>query len=175
MAAATPKFIADEMLGRLARWLRLLGIDTVYDPHLDDAELIRRAARESRILLTRDTRLLRRRGLPPTLFVTDDHFRDQLRQVASAFALDFRGWQLKRCSRCNELLAECSHADVRDRVPAYVLRTQTHFLECPRCRRVYWAATHVERMRAEIAQLFGRRPAVSSKSEPVSGGSPSRS
>ena len=153
MAAATPKFIADAMLGRLAKWLRLLGIDTVYDPRLRDTELIRLAATEGRILLTRDTRLLRRRGIPPSLFVIHDHFRDQLRQVAHAFGLDLRLARFNRCSRCNELLVGRSKEHVRDRVPPYVFETQDHFFQCPACGRIYWAATHLERIRSEIDRL----------------------
>src|SRR5215470_3526481 len=138
MAAATPKFIADAMLGRLAKWLRLLGIDTIYEPDLSDAELVRRAASEGRVLLTRDTRLLRRRGLPARLFITDDHFRDQLRQVVQAFNLDLEQVAFNRCTRCNALLIARTKTEVCGRVPAYVLDTQDQFFQCPQCQRIYW-------------------------------------
>ncbi len=153
MGSATPRFAADAMLGRLAKWLRLLGFDTVYDPSLRGSRLLQRAAREGRILLTRDTRLLQRRDVPQHLFIEADDFRSQLRQVVTAFGIDPRAASFQRCARCNSALEEAAAAAVRDRVPPYVLATQAQFFHCPACDRVYWAATHVERIRAELERL----------------------
>ena len=146
-------FVADAMLGRLATWLRLLGIDTVYDPKLAAAGLIRRAFAEGRILLTRNRRLLRRRRLPPHLYIGANEFRGQLREVLDAFQLDPYAQLSCRCSRCNEVLLTIDKRHVCDQVPPYVFATQSTFSRCPACGRTYWAATHVEHMKAELARM----------------------
>jgi len=99
------RFAADRMLGRLARWLRILGHDVAYGPHLGGRTLVRCARQEGRLILTRDTRLERDPELPPHLFVTSDHFREQLRQVAAAVPIGGAPL-LGRCLDCNRVLDE---------------------------------------------------------------------
>ena len=147
-----PRFAVDRMLGRLARWLRILGHDVAYGSHLAGRPLVDRARREGRILVTRDTRLVRRRDLPPHLFVRSDAFREQLCEVAAAVRLGTAG-VLCRCLDCNATLAGVPRDDVRDRVPAFVWETTTDFLTCPRCHRIYWPATHREHVLRELAAL----------------------
>ena len=147
------RFATDKMLGRLARWLRVIGQDVAYGPHLSGVTLLHTARREARVILTRDTRLLRRHDLPPHLFITSDHFREQLRQVISAFDLDPQLAMFTRCLECNEALCDADPSRVRSQVPAYVRMTQKRFRMCPRCHRIFWAATHQERMRAELERL----------------------
>jgi len=140
------------MLGRLARWLRILGHDVAYGPHLHGAGLVACARRDGRLILTRDTQLVRAPNLPPHVFVASDHFREQLRQVAAAVPLA-RGASFTRCLDCNVALASVDRAAVHDRVPAYVFETQDRFWTCPSCRRLYWPATHHARMQDELAAL----------------------
>ena len=104
MPTATPIFLADPALGRLATWLRLLGFDTVYDRRGGEAHLLNQARAEGRILLTRNHRIERRRQPPPFLLIESDDFRDQLRTVLRHFALDPLPHFLSRCSRCNVVL-----------------------------------------------------------------------
>jgi uncharacterized protein with PIN domain len=145
------------MLGKLARWLRVLGCDVEYFPAIDDGELVARALRDGRLILTRDTLLVRRRGASTShFFVSGDHFRDQLRQVVEHFAIDPAGRFLTRCLECNALLAEIDRGAVSGRVPPYVYATQTEFRACPSCGKLYWAGTHRERMAAEVAAILGR-------------------
>ena len=151
VAAAPPAFAVDKMLGRLARWLRILGHDVAYGPHLSGRTLAERARREHRLLLTRDTRLLRDPQLPPHLFITSDHFREQLQQVAAATRLG-AGF-LCRCLDCNRPLEEVAREAVAGSVPPYVLATQDRLLRCPRCARLYWPATHRRHMLDELAAL----------------------
>jgi uncharacterized protein with PIN domain len=153
MATATPMFITDAALGRLATWLRLLGYDTVYARRASVAELIRRAGAEGRILLTRNTQLVRRRGLPAHVLVTSDDFRAQLRQVVSVCGLPAAGAALERCSRCNTPLERLARSAACARVPRYVGETQTSFARCPGCGRIYWPATHVDRMQRELERI----------------------
>jgi len=148
-----PMFLADAALGRLATWLRLLGYDTVYARAASGAELVRRATAEGRILLTRNTELIRRRSLPPHLLVTSDDFRAQLRQVFDAYRLTAVSAFLARCSRCNTPLERLDPAAASPWVPPYVGATQRSFARCPTCARIYWPATHVERMRRELERL----------------------
>ena len=153
MAAAMPMFIADAPLGRLVTWLRLLGYDTVYAPDLDPMPLCRRAVAEGRTVLTRNTRLARHPPPPHCVLVIDDEFRAQLRQVIGACGLTSTPAFLHRCARCNTQLDELPRDVARVRVPPYVWATQPCFAHCPTCDRVYWPATHVERMRREILSL----------------------
>jgi uncharacterized protein with PIN domain len=151
-SGATQRFAVDRMLGRLARWLRILGHDVAYGPHLRGRTLAACARREERLLLTRDTRLVRDPDLPPHLFVTSDHFREQLREVAAAVPLA-AGPFLTRCLGCNRPLDEVARESVRERVPPYVWDTASRFLRCARCDRLYWPATHREHMLRELAAL----------------------
>jgi hypothetical protein len=151
--AGTPqRFAADRMLGRLARWLRVLGHDVAYGAHLSGPSLVACARRERRWLLTRDTRLGRGRELPPHVFLTRDDFREQLRQVAAAVPIT-GGPRFRRCLTCNRPLEAVARDRARDRVPPYVWATTEEFLACGRCGRFYWPATHQAHMLRELAGL----------------------
>jgi uncharacterized protein with PIN domain len=153
MPSAMPMFIADAALGRLVTWLRLLGYDALYARAASDADLVGRAAAQGRVLLTRTTRLARRRDLPPHVLVISDDFRAQLRQVLDTCRLDAAPAFLARCARCNTPLEVIDRAAACARVPTYVCATQTSFARCPTCARVYWPATHVARMQRELVRL----------------------
>jgi uncharacterized protein with PIN domain len=140
------------MLGRLATWLRILGYDAEYVRE-EDAALIERARETGRILLTRDTGMLRRRHLPPHLFVQSDHVSEQLRQVIDAFHLTPAELSARRCPRCNVLVEPRTKAEVVGRVPEFVWSQQDAFWGCPTCGRVYWAGTHWRRMDETIRAL----------------------
>jgi uncharacterized protein with PIN domain len=147
------RFLADEMLGRLARWLRILGYDTTYLSPADDNDLVRVARAEGRILLTRDTELARRRGLRAIL-IESERVEEQVRQVLDALDLTTEG-SFSRCPICNIPLEELNKAAVADHVPPYILRTQERFSRCPNCGRIYWRGTHWARMRERIEVLKG--------------------
>lgn len=147
------RFIVDGMLGSLARWLRILGYDAAYDSRHDDPELARIAAAEGRVLLTRDVQLSRRRGIR-ALLVESQRLDEQLAQVVGAFGLCLDG-PFGRCSLCNEALDEVTHDDVRDEVPPYVLQTQSRFMRCPSCGKIYWRGTHWHNMRDRLGRFGG--------------------
>ena len=147
-----PRFLADAMLGRLARWLRILGYDAEYFPGEDD-DLLRQARREGRVLLTRDTRLLQRRPLPPHLFIESDHVMEQLRQVVAALRLNPAVPPARRCSCCNAVLESRDKAQVVGLVPEFVWSHHQAFWACPRCQRIYWAGSHRRRMQKAIKAL----------------------
>jgi uncharacterized protein with PIN domain len=151
MEGGAPRFAVDWMLGRLARWLRILGHDVAWGPHLRRRTLIACARREGRILVTRDTRLVRQRDLPPHVFITCDRFRDQLRQLAVAVPLGRD--VLSRCLDCNRPLDDVSREDARDRVPVFVWETAPCFRRCGGCGRMFWPATHHAHVVRELAAL----------------------
>lgn len=150
---SAPRFAADRMVGRLARWLRLLGADVSYDRTLAGAAALHRARAEQRLLLTRDKRL---RTAPDVLYLQANALRDQLVEVLRRYPFDPRTGALSRCSKCNQPLIELAPAAAQGRVPAYVFATQGHFAQCPECGKIYWRATHVTRMAGEVAALLRR-------------------
>ncbi len=151
------RFIADDNVGKLARWLRMLGYDTLFINGLDDNRLIRLALKEDRVLLTRDTQIMKRRvvsiGCLKALFIEGDNPREQLCQVVRVMGLDCRDKQFTRCLECNGVLLPRSKEDVREVVPPYVFKTQDQFMQCPGCQRIYWRGTHWHRMKEEIEKL----------------------
>lgn len=152
-AAQAPRFLADRMLGKLARWLRILGYDTAYLPQLSPEGVLREGGRQGRLILTRDTRILRRKDAPPFIFVHDDRFREQLCQIVDTLQIDPLRALFTRCAECNRILEEVTKDEVRERVPEYVWQTQDEFRRCPGCRRLYWGATHRDRVLDELQRL----------------------
>lgn len=150
-----PRFLADGMLGKLATWLRILGCDVEYFGDLPDEELVERALRTGRTILTRDTLLVRRRKARDNhLFVAGDGWREQLRQVVAAFGIDPAAHLFTRCVRCNEPLVPIEKSRVAGRVPPYVYETQEAFNACPSCGRLYWKATHRGEMERQLREIL---------------------
>jgi uncharacterized protein with PIN domain len=153
---AEVKFAADRMLGKLAKWLRVLGCDVIYGPHLTGYGLIRAARAEQRKILTRDRRLKQKQP-PPFIFIESDHHRDQLRQVIRSCGIELAGNKLlSRCLKDNTALQRMPKETVEPLVPAYVFATQENFSWCSRCRRVYWPATHQQKMVEELTNIAVR-------------------
>jgi uncharacterized protein with PIN domain len=160
------KFLVDSMCGRLARWLRLLGQDAEYERDADDGALAARARRESRILLTRDHKLLERRSARGGFLVQGNGPMEELRQVIEAFDLPLDEEHLfSRCVVCNRPIEPVPREEVAGEVPPYVYRTQTAFRRCPECGRIFWAATHREHVLARLHKLLGRRQAAVSEED----------
>src|SRR5436190_2035390 len=146
------QFVADKMLGRLARWLRIIGQDVAYGPELSGAGLLRAARQQGRLILTRDSAVAKKNP-PPYLMIRSDHFREQLKQVIEDCGLDPIEDAFTRCSECNTALEPVAREAVNGKVPPYVYATQEKFSLCPKCRRIYWPATHQERMLADLKSL----------------------
>ncbi len=142
-----PRFAADRMVARLARWLRLLGADVLARPGLGGAELLRVARAEGRMVLTRDKRI---RTAPDVLYLESNYFRGQLREVLARFPFDPRRRAFTRCSHCNRGLVEVPRELVVRRVPPFVYASHERFAECEGCGRIYWSATHPERIFDEL-------------------------
>ncbi len=154
--APSPAFFADAMLGRLARWLRMLGYDTAYEKVISDESLIARVLTEQRWLLTRDRYLVQRKVLRGrhTLIVSD-HLQDQLRQLQSELyiKLDLSDKTASRCASCNNILKVIPHEKATLTVPAYVASLHPQFVQCPNCGRIYWPGTHWTHMLTRLQEL----------------------
>ncbi len=151
------RFAADAMLGRLARWLRILGYDTFYEADIDDVVLIQVAKNENRILLTRDTAMLRRRNLPPYLLIHSDFFRVQLIEVITRFSLEVEPKNMfTRCPDCNAKLIEVPKHEVSGLVPVYVEQTSSRFRKCPVSDKIFWDGTHADSALAELREILSK-------------------
>jgi hypothetical protein len=150
------------MLGTLAKWLRILGYDTLYDPRLDDHQLVRLARAEGRVLLTRDRPLAGRRGLRALLVASED-LDEQLRQVLVELELE-PDRTYSRCPVCNGGLEAISHDEARAYVPPYVAQTQAEFKHCSSCGRIYWQGSHWQQMEEHLSRLRAAGTSQNSKS-----------
>ena len=146
-------FIADVMVGRLARWLRVLGIDVIYSNTLQDDTIMRIALTERRIILTRDVAFAARCSKAyRVLFIEHNDWQSQLRQVVKAYGLkDFK--VLSRCIECNSSLDVVDKESIAERVPSYVYKTQDRFSHCRSCDRIYWKGTHVDAILQQLSAV----------------------
>jgi uncharacterized protein len=151
---ARPRFVADVMLGRLAKWLRIAGFDVLYSNRFTDEELVAVSRRESRILLSRDTRLLVRKAVDRFIFLENENIHEQIRQVIATARITCLPGVLTRCLSCNEVLQDARQEEVRDKVPPFVYETQTQFKTCPKCCKIYWAGTHRQSVLRTLNKLI---------------------
>lgn len=158
-ALREPCFLLDVHLGRLARWLRLLGFDSAYAPEAEDKDLASRAACEGRILLTRDRQLLKRRLVTHGYCIRSQAPIEQAVEVLRRFDLTARAAPLTRCLRCNGRLASVSLEDAGDRMPEGLRGSALRVVECLDCRQVYWAGTHYPRLAGLVHSLLARAAA----------------
>lgn len=153
------KFMADAMLGKLAKWLRILGYDTFYQRDIEDDALIGIAEREGRFVLTRDTRLVGRLPAGGYLFIRDNAPSDQLRQAVDELGLGMEeGGLLSRCTLCNVTLERTDRESVQGLVPEYTYTRAGTFHRCPLCGRVYWTGTHRGRIVDRLRKIKEKGP-----------------
>jgi len=140
-------FIADVMVGRLARYLRMAGYDVKYMNDADDELIVNIARKENRVVLTRDTMMLERRqfrqGVLRSVFIRHDSLEKQLLQVSSDLDIELEP-DLVVCLVCNSPLEDVEKRDISGEVPPYVYRTQDSFKYCSSCEKYYWRGTHYE-------------------------------
>ena len=158
------RFIADSNVGKLAKWLRMMGYDTLFSSNIDDDEMVDIGIKEGRVVLTKDTQIIKRRvatsGQLKIILTRHDDPKHQLRQVVKALKLDYCLRQFTRCLECNDILLSRSKEEVKDLVPPYVFLTQTQYMQCPSCLKLYWRGTHWHRMKKELEQIAGEQQSV---------------
>jgi len=149
------KFICDDNLGRLAKWLRTLGYDTLFYSTISDQELVKRSLDEGRVILTRDNNLVRMKAVQDYLLIKSDQPLEQLKQVVSHFKLKKDKEKLfSRCLVCNTPLKEIEKEKIKQRLYPYVYETQDNFVYCSTCDRIYWPATHIDHMKEKLRKYF---------------------
>jgi len=136
------KFILTKELGRLAKWLRILGFDTLYFNQDNPGSLIVQALRDERIILTRNQHLPAARGVK-IIRIAAETLKAQIPQIVKALDIKLDSQRMfTRCILCNEALVQTEKEKVKDKVPEYVFNTQNDFVRCPKCARIYWQGTH---------------------------------
>lgn len=152
------KFVVDCMLGKLAKWLKILGFDALFFSKIKDDELLAIAAKEGRVLLTKDTGLIQQAKNVKTLFLESEEWPKQVRQVLERFDL----WQNvnphTRCIDCNMALKDLSRENARNLVSSFVFEHADDFALCPGCGKVFWRGSHFKDMEAQIEQILKEEP-----------------
>jgi len=148
------RFYADAMLGRLARWLRVLNFDTLYDAAVDDGQLVTVADYEHRIVLTRDRHLIAHLRPARGLLVGSEVPLGQLREVVVAYRLEPPAHCFERCMVCNALLRPLNEEEMAFLVPEDIDAPRELARRCPGCMRVYWPGSHTRRMLQRLRSAF---------------------
>lgn len=135
----------------------MMGFDSLFFSGSDDSDMVHQALAEDRVILTRDTEIMERRvvrnGQLKAILMESEIPDKQMRQVLAAFDLKPHFRSFTRCLECNELLVEKAREGLENRVPTYVFQTQTQYMECPACQRIYWRGTHWEAMIKKLEML----------------------
>ena len=148
------KFAADRALGALAKWLRILGYDTVFESDVSSQSFFENLE-DDRILLTRTRKIQKQFSSYRTVFITSDNPADQLKQVVDEIGINQAHTRpFSRCITCNLPIAAVGKEEVYGRVPDYIWQTHDTFNKCSRCGRIYWPGSHAERSMERIKQLF---------------------
>jgi len=145
-----PKFLLDVHLGKLARFLRMLGFDTHYENHLDDPEIIALLKKENRILLTRDLGLLKHNVVTHGYWLRETDPKLQVREIMDKFDLYSSAAPLTRCIECNGPIVSVEKSEVQDELPAITNEVFTEFFKCKACHKVYWRGSHYDEMQKMI-------------------------
>ena len=151
------KFIVDNNVGKLAKWLRMMGYDALFFDGENDSNMVATALADGRVILTRDTQVMKRRvvtnGQLKAILINSDNPKQQMQQVIDTLSLDSRYKPFTMCLECNQALLEKSKEQVKDRVPPYVFQTQSQFMECIACHRIYWRGTHWQAMTKKLERF----------------------
>ena len=150
-----PKFVLDVHLGTLARYLRMLGFDSVYANNLTDEDIVKISADEKRTILTRDRGILKRSAVTRGYCVRNDDPELQIAEVAGRFDLKDGIKEFSRCLECNGVLKKIEKRRVENILPPKVKERQERFMACEHCGRIYWKGSHVDRMMKIINGIRG--------------------
>lgn len=152
------RFVTDIHLGKLARYLRLLGFDTLYYNDFNARGLIEVSCRQARVLLTRSSRLLKHKVITRAILVREVDSRMQLKAIFQRLDLYAEARPFSRCLCCNGLVGPISKQEVAHRLPSRVRANYQAFFLCSSCNRVYWKGTHFQRMSRFVQEMLGGLP-----------------
>ena len=148
-----PKFVADVHLGRLTRYLRMMGFDVSYENDFDDEEIVELSLKERRAILTRDRGILKRNEVTHGYWVRSTKVEEQVKEVLKRFDLKNQIKEFSRCLECNDLLKPIKKDSIISQLPPKVAKLQNEFYECPSCKKNFWKGTHYLRMLKFIQSL----------------------
>ena len=152
------KFIVDNNVGKLAKWLRIMGYDTLFFSSHNDSHMVATALAEGRVILTRDTQIMKRRvvtsGRLKAILIQNDKPELQMHQVIDTLNLDCQFRPFTICLECNQPLVVRTKQEVKDLVPPYVFQTQNQYMECLACHRIYWRGTHWQAMTQNLEKFI---------------------
>ena len=149
-----PKFVLDVHLGKLAKYLRLLGFDISYDNSIQDDKIITQSIQEKRCILTRDKVLLKNKNVSRGYWVRATDPFEQVKEILQRFDLTSHIQTFTRCLECNDHLIEADKETLLDRLDPKTKTYYHHFVTCPRCHRIYWQGSHYQEMKAFIDRLM---------------------
>jgi uncharacterized protein with PIN domain len=150
-----PKFVADVHLGRLTKYLRMIGLDVLYKNNFEDDEIVSISLKEKRAILTKDRGILKRNEVTHGYWVRATMAEAQAKEVLERFDLQKEIKEFSRCLECNELLKPVEKELIINQLPSKVAKTQNDFYECPSCKKIYWKGTHYRRMLSFIKSIKG--------------------
>ncbi len=152
-----PKFVLDVHLGTLARYLRMLGLDSLYKNNYSDDEIIYLSLNEKRTILTKDKGILKRKEITHGCYVRSIYPVVQLKEVVERFDLYNYFKEFSRCMECNTLLTTVDKNKIYGRLPPKVKDYQNEFYICENCNKIYWPGSHYDRMKKIINNLTGTK------------------
>ena len=151
------KFIVDNNVGKLVKWLRMMGCDTVFFTGDDDWQMVITALKDDRVIITRDTGIMKMGviagGRVKAVHIQSDRPEEQIRQIINELDFNWEEGLFTICLECNWPLEKRTEKQVKDRVPPYVFKTQSDYMECPFCHRIYWKGTHWQAMTEKLEKL----------------------
>jgi len=148
-----PKFIADVHLGRLTRYLRMIGFDVLYENNFEDDEIVKISLEEKRAILTKDLGILKRSEVTHGYWVRSSKVKEQVVEIVKRFDLKKLIKEFTRCIECNTMLKSISKQEIIDELPPKVSKSQTEFSRCTSCKKLYWKGTHHQRMLSFIKSI----------------------
>ncbi|MCK4420428.1 Mut7-C RNAse domain-containing protein [candidate division WOR-3 bacterium] len=143
-------YICDFMLGRLAKWMRLLGLDTLYYNQPEDLGIIHIAKREGRVILTRSKELS---GFENAILICSENLNEQMEQMGSRISKSALN-PFSRCPECNTPLIKVDKKEIEGEVPEYIYKVHSRFKRCPDCKRIYWRGTHYKEIKRKIDEII---------------------
>ncbi|MCX7913592.1 MAG: Mut7-C RNAse domain-containing protein [Thermodesulfovibrionales bacterium] len=151
------RFICDVMLGRLAKWLRILGFDTLYFRVISDGELVKIAKQEQRIILTRDRALIKNKMVENAFLINSNDIVEQLEEFLKLFKNHFDKISAfsSRCVNCNSELHKVQKEAVLNEAPEYIIFNNNFFLKCYNCGKIFWDGSHKKMIDRTIREIFG--------------------